>query len=141
MVPSDPQLENLRSAAASLTNSSFQLPSRLHSSYRGTMNLPWSQSEKVIARAAFGRASEAAEADYLRRHSSYRVNSLEDLVNLEQQIREWRKEWSFLLDYRYSQLDWVFPMLIRKGWLKIDDLNGLMEERLEYYRSVLADIL
>ena len=105
------------------------------------MNLPWSQSEKVIARAAFNSAVGAAEADYLRRHAAFSVTSFEDLCNLEQEIREWRKEWSFLLDFRYSQLDFLFPLLIRKGWLKIEDLKGVKEERLAFYRSNLADIL
>lgn len=41
-----------------------------------------------------------------------------------------RREIDNKYDFRYSQLIWVFGRLLREGWLREDDLQGLDEQKI-----------
>lgn len=44
--------------------------------------------------------------------------------------RKKRREIDGKYDYRYSQLVLVFGRLLNEGWLEIDDLEGLDEDKI-----------
>jgi hypothetical protein len=96
----------------------------------------WSASEKAIARRAFDAALQR-ELQAVIREAKERATKLEqpaDLWELEGWLTERRNEIDRTFDYRYSVLPIVFQNLIRKGWLKEQELAGLAEDKLTYVR-------
>jgi len=41
-------------------------------------------------------------------------------------------------DYRYSVLLIVFAQLIKDGWLTVDELKGLTEDKINWMSKILA---
>lgn len=41
-------------------------------------------------------------------------------------------------DYRYSVLMLVFSRLVSEGWLTLDDLSGIGDEKVEVIRNVVS---
>jgi len=102
------------------------------------MSTTWPEKEKAVARAAFDRAASAAEKEIIKRHAAYPLESLDDLWNLEQEIRKWRKEHGYIFQYRYSHLDECFGICVRRNWLTLENLRGLGEERLQRIRRIAS---
>jgi hypothetical protein len=96
----------------------------------------WSDREKKIARGVY----EAALADELASTLSdfkSRVAALtapQDMWDLEQYLRERRREIDWKYDYRYSQLIRVFGLLFREGRIREEQLVGLSERKLHAIR-------
>ncbi|WP_085121454.1 hypothetical protein [Tistlia consotensis] len=103
-------------------------------------DLKWSGSEKKVARRAFDQAAEAVFAELLAefRRRAAAVAEPADLWELERHLRQQRRALEELLDFRYSQLPFVFARLIHEGHLDEAQLAGLAEEKLELVRSYLA---
>jgi Photoprotection regulator fluorescence recovery protein len=103
-------------------------------------HLPWTGSEKKIARRAFEEALEARlaklMADFKARAAA--VARPAEMWDVEQYLREQRQEIDQLFDYRYSQLPLVFGRLIRSGELNEERLSGLSEEKLEIVRRIAS---
>ncbi len=103
-------------------------------------DLKWSSSEKRVAREAFDSALEAAltkvMAEFKRRAAA--VAKPSDLWEIEDYLRQQRREIGETFDYRYSQLLLVFARLIREGYLDESRLAGLSEEKREIVRSILS---
>jgi hypothetical protein len=99
----------------------------------------WSPSEKKVARSAYEHALEAALAklttEVMARAAS--IATPTDLWALEDYLREQRRRFDELFDYRYSRLPLVFARLIREGHLDEARLSGLSEEKLEMIRRLL----
>jgi hypothetical protein len=97
----------------------------------------WSPTQKKAARAAFDLAV-ARELKAIRQHVEAMLTSdAEDRViwKLEEYLYEKRRELDQKYDYRYSMLMLVFPRLVREGWLTLDELDGIGEEKIEVFRS------
>ena len=94
-------------------------------------DLQWSKREKQIARAVFERAFEREAAAFLAqvRAKALEVAELPDAWNLEQMLRDKRRELDQRYDYRYSALIFVFADLILAGWLDLDELTGLADDK------------
>ncbi|MBU0558614.1 MAG: hypothetical protein KJ799_02585 [Bacteroidetes bacterium] len=98
----------------------------------------WTPSEKKIARASFDLAYNR-EMEELKNQIYEKVAKIKenkDIWSLHDYLttrRDWVDE---KYDYRYSQLIRVFGILIREGYLSIDDLNGLDEEKIEAIRMI-----
>src|SRR5215208_5595609 len=103
-------------------------------------DLKWSPSEKKIARSAFDGARELAlakvMAEFKRRASA--VSTPSDMWEVEDYLRQQRREIDERFDYRYSQLLLVFARLIREGHLDEGRLVGLSEEKRNIIRSFLS---
>lgn len=102
-------------------------------------NETWSRGEKAIARRAYEQAYSrelAALADEVRR-SAKRITEPQHIWALHDFLTRKRKEIDQKYDYRYSQLVFVFALLIRDGWLSEDELAGLAEDKLARIRAVL----
>ncbi len=94
--------------------------------------LKWTKAEKKIARAAFDKAYEREIAHIRKEFTAMLLNLKDDddIWKLEKYLRERRKDIYRKYDYRYSQLMWVFTILMKQGWLKEADLEGLSEDKL-----------
>jgi hypothetical protein len=94
-------------------------------------DLPWSKREKQIARTAFEQALEREAAAFIKlvRARALEVTELSDVWDLEQMLRDKRRELDARYDYRYSVLLYVFADLIQAGWLSLDDLAGLADDK------------
>lgn len=100
-------------------------------------NLEWSPAEKKIARAAFDAALEAALAKVMAEFKSRAaaVATPSEMWEIENYLREQRREIDETFDYRYSRLPLVFARLVREGHLDESRLAGLAEEKREIIRS------
>jgi exopolyphosphatase/pppGpp-phosphohydrolase len=103
-------------------------------------DLKWSPSEKRVAREAFDSALESAlakvMAEFKRRAGAAATPT--DLWEIEDYLRQQRRQIDETFDYRYSQLLVVFARLIREGHLDESRLAGLSGEKREILRSFLS---
>jgi exopolyphosphatase/pppGpp-phosphohydrolase len=103
-------------------------------------DLHWSPTEKKIARKAYDAALESAlgkiVTEFKRRAAA--AVTVTGVWEIEDYLREQRREIDQMFDFRYSQLPSVFAYLIRKGHLEEGALDGLSEEKRDIIRSLLA---
>jgi hypothetical protein len=94
-------------------------------------NLPWSKTEKVIAKRAFESAyrRECQAVAQRIRDMSRDITTPEDLWHLYDFLRDKRAEIDVKYDYRYSVLLFVFARLLKEGWLHAAELEGLRPEK------------
>jgi hypothetical protein len=100
----------------------------------------WTDREKKIARLAFevALAEELAStiADFKVRVAA--ITEPDEMWELEQYLRERRRDMDRKYDYRYSQLILVFGQLLREGRIREEQLVGLSEEKLNDIRRFAA---
>ena len=103
-------------------------------------DLKWSPSEKRVAREAFDFGSRiGARQGYGRiQEAGGAVATPSDLWEIEDYLRQQRREIDETFDYRYSRLLLVFARLIREGHLDESRLAGLSGEKREILRSFLS---
>jgi Photoprotection regulator fluorescence recovery protein len=103
-------------------------------------DLKWSPSEKKVARRAFDTALDSAlgkvMAEFKKRAAAATTPS--DMWEIEDYLRQQRREIDDVFDYRYSQLSLVFARLIREGHLEEGLLAGISEDKREIIRSFLS---
>lgn len=92
----------------------------------------WSKTEKESARQAFGRAyeRECKELSNKVKEMANTAKTPEDIWELHEFLTEKRKEIDEKYDYRYSVLILVFGRLLREGWIALDDLKDLDEDKI-----------
>jgi hypothetical protein len=97
---------------------------------------PWSGSEKKIARRAYEAARQTVLAGTLAefKAKAAAATTIDDMWSIVDALRRRRRELEELLDYRYSQLPFVFARLIVEGHLDERQLAGLSEDKLEEVR-------
>jgi plasmid stabilization system protein ParE len=101
----------------------------------------WSPSEKAIVKKAFDWALNRelqATIDVTKRMAQA-IKRPADLWQLEQFLRDRRKEIDREFDYRYSVLPLVFAKLIREGKLSHEHLQGLSEDKFTLIRQLTRD--
>jgi Photoprotection regulator fluorescence recovery protein len=118
---------------ASLPNSGSQSESFYH------RDIKWSQVEKVVARKAFQQALQREFEIVMNeaRQRAAKIKEPSDMWDLEDYLTQSRKNIDRDFDYRYSRLLEVFAVLIRRGRLSLEELDGLGEEKLDEIRSTL----
>lgn len=103
-------------------------------------DLHWSASEKKIARRAFDAALERAlakvMADFKARAAA--VTTPAEIWDIGDDLYRQRREIDRTFDYRYSQLLFVFAVLIRKGHLDEEELRGLSDEKIGSVRDLVS---
>jgi hypothetical protein len=95
--------------------------------------ISWSKSEKVIARHAFDTAYKR-ECDAILaklKEKIAKATEPEHIWQIHDYLTEQRKITNKKYDYRYSVLILVFARLFQEGWLKLTDLEGLAEDKIE----------
>ncbi|MBF2036489.1 MAG: hypothetical protein IGR92_13700 [Leptolyngbyaceae cyanobacterium T60_A2020_046] len=92
----------------------------------------WSGIEQEIAQSAFEKAyrREVEAVVAAVRTRAAHVTELEDVWRLNDFLSARRHEIDGKYDYQYPVLIFVFAQLIKEGWLQLDDLKGLADEKL-----------
>ena len=96
-------------------------------------HIPWTPSEKKVARKAFDQAFERqcssikAEAEKMIAN----VGAPSDIWRIHDYLSQRRRTVDALYDYRYSVLLNVFGKLLSDGWLLEADLAGLAEDKID----------
>ena len=103
------------------------------------LDIKWSKGEKKAARKAFDVAYKRECADLIKRiqAKAEKLYVPEDLWNLHDYMDKEIINFGKKYDYRYSVLLLVFAQLIKDGWLTLDELKGLSEEKLERINKLL----
>jgi hypothetical protein len=103
-------------------------------------DLRWSSSEKKIARRAYEAAADLVLARALEefKTKAAAVVTPSDMWDIEDYLRRRRRELDELLDYRYSQLVFVFGRLIHEGYVDEAQLAGLSDDKLEAIRHYVS---
>jgi hypothetical protein len=106
--------------------------------YAITMDHSWSPRDKAIARRAYDEALANAKKEIFTLFKEQSIASTDDLWDLEEWIREQRKEMSSIFIYSYSKLELVFCISIRRGWLKLESLEGLSPPIFESIKRIVS---
>ncbi len=96
----------------------------------------WSDSEKKIARRAYDKALASELASVLKQLKalSAKADKPEDIWTIHEYLGKQQRQIGEKYDYRYSQLIFVFGLLLREKWIEEQDLTGLNEEKLAAIR-------
>ncbi|MDF5724291.1 MAG: hypothetical protein PUP91_28265 [Rhizonema sp. PD37] len=92
----------------------------------------WTDIEKKIARTAFDKAYER-EVKALLKQVQEQANKLVDvgeLWRLHDFLSAKRHDIEGKYDYQYSVLLFVFAGLVKEGWLHLNELQGLDQDKL-----------
>jgi hypothetical protein len=97
-----------------------------------TTEIEWSQTEKEIAQAAFEKARERELDSVIKtvREAANSITNSDELWRLHDFLSSKRHEIDGKYDYRYSVLILVFSQLVKEGWLSLDELKGLAQDKL-----------
>jgi hypothetical protein len=102
-------------------------------------DLPWSKSEKTIAREAFDKAYKREVNSIVVEVKKMvdKISDPKDIWRIHNYLSEQRRQTDEKYDYRYSVLLLVFARLIEDKWLTEADLHGLREDKLQAIRTML----
>ncbi len=100
------------------------------------MQRDWTKKEKTIARKAFDLALARRNQQLVEYVNTTPVQSIADVWALLDTLQAAAKDIDRVFDYRYSQLDLIFPRLIHDGLLSMEELDGFSAERLESYQRL-----
>ena len=91
----------------------------------------WTKSQKVHARGLFDLALSREYDDLIKTLNSTKIETPEEVWDLHDMLGKKRKELNGKYDYRYSQLIFVFAQLVRGGYLTLEELEPIGEEKLK----------
>ena len=99
----------------------------------------WSKKEKAIARRAFENAYEKECKDLIEKTQKRASEAKEpsDIWRLHDFLTKRIKEIENKYDYRYSTLILVFARLMQEGWLTVDEMEGLDEDKITKIRYLV----
>ncbi len=102
----------------------------------------WSKTEKAIARAAYDKAfrNECNHIIETVKQKACMLSEPRGIWELEDYLRRKRKEIDNKYDYRYSALPYVIGHLVREGWITMEDLEGLGEEKRERINGIATAV-
>lgn len=99
------------------------------------MSSGWSDADKSVAHEAAKRAKAAAENEALGLFQAYPVKKVEDLWNLELQIREWRRDRHHVFTLNFARAEDQIVGWLARGWIDSTDIDSFSESRLEKIRK------
>lgn len=96
----------------------------------------WSASEKKVARRVFEAALQRELAEVMTEFQARaaRAKRPVDMWSVQEYLARTRHEIDAKYDFRYSQLELVFGMLLREKRIGEEDLQGLAEDKLARMR-------
>ena len=99
----------------------------------------WSKTEKKKARETFEKAyrRECAELARKIRVKAKELSGPDDIWRLHDFLTKERRELYHKYDYRYSVLIFVFATLIKEGWLSLEELDGVGEDKTSQIAALL----
>jgi hypothetical protein len=94
--------------------------------------IEWSQTEQEIAEAAFEKARERELNSVIEtvQKAANSITNTDELWRLHDFLSSKRHEIDGKYDYRYAVLILVFSQLLKEGWLSLDELQGLEQDKL-----------
>ena len=101
------------------------------------MNESWSKKEKEVARKAFDLANDNRLKEIIGAVRNFKLETWQDLASLTQFIKKKEKETDMAFDYRYSILIISFANFIREGFITLEDLEGLNDDKIEKIQEIL----
>lgn len=104
------------------------------------IDFKWSQTEKKIAREAFNKAYQK-ECNVIIAKLKKMIKTTkepDDIWHICDYLTEQRDRTDEKYDYRYSVLIFVFARLIKEGWLKEADLEGIGKDKIEKVQFLLT---
>ena len=92
----------------------------------------WTDTEKNIARTAFDKAHEREIEALIKRvrEEASTIVELSNLWQLHDFLSAKRYEIEGKYDYQYSALLFVFAGLVKEGWIHLNELEGLNQDKL-----------
>lgn len=98
----------------------------------------WTDTEKMIARTAFDQAYRREIEALLKRiqAEASALVELNDLWRLHDFLSAKRHQIEGKYDYQYSALPFVFAGLVKEGWLQLNELEGLSQDKLAKINSL-----
>jgi hypothetical protein len=101
----------------------------------------WSPAEKKIARRVFDQALQRELDEVVRtvKEMARDIKEPSDVWKIEAYLTRRRKSIDADYDYRYSQLPLLFGQLLSKGRIRLEDLQGLDEDKLLFVRFMMKD--
>jgi hypothetical protein len=99
----------------------------------GSAMSDWYNGEKKMARRTYEAARQALLGKTFTefKAKAAAAKDVDDMWAIGDHLRQHRRELEGLLDYRYSQLTFVFGHLIIDGHMDVGQLAGLSEDKLE----------
>jgi hypothetical protein len=100
----------------------------------------WSKSEKVVARRAFDTAYKR-ECDAITaklKEMIAKATEPKHIWRIHDYLTRQRKNIDEKYVYRYSILTLIFARLLSEGWLKMSDLEGLGEDKIEEIKKLTS---
>jgi len=96
----------------------------------------WSKREKTVAKRAFENAYEKECQDLIQQiqKKANEAKDPADLWRLYDFLRKRIKEIEGKYDYRYSMLIFVFARLMKEGWITVNEIEGLSEDKIAKIR-------
>jgi Photoprotection regulator fluorescence recovery protein len=92
----------------------------------------WSIAEQTVAKAAFDKAYDREINALIEeiRHQSGAIGVIEDVWSLHDFLSAKRHEIDGKYDYNYPMLLFTFAGLVKDGWLQLDELKSLSQDKL-----------
>lgn len=92
----------------------------------------WSDTEQEIAQTAFQKAYQRETRTLIEhiKEQSGQITVLDDIWQMHDYLSARRHQIDGKYEYRYTSLIFVFAQLLKEGWLKLEDLNGLEKDKL-----------
>lgn len=92
----------------------------------------WTEIEQKVARFAFEQAYKREIEALISqvRHKIDTLDELDDIWQLHDFLSARRYEVEGKYDFKYSILLFIFAGLIKDGWLQLNELEGLDEDKL-----------
>ena len=105
--------------------------------YAKMRDLRWSAKEKAIARRVFDHAlhRELEAAIREAKQMAERIKQPDELWELEHHLTRRRKEIDAKYEFKYSVLLLVLADLVRERHISMDELHGLVEDKLRIVRD------
>jgi hypothetical protein len=101
--------------------------------YMSMNELKWTKSEKIVAKRAFEKCYQR-ECEAILTKLKERIATVDkpsDIWMIHDFLTKELKKIEDKYDYRYSILIFVFARLLKEGWLKESDLDGLDKDKIE----------
>jgi hypothetical protein len=98
----------------------------------------WKAAEKKLARRVFESALQTELAEVMAKFKELAANAEipDDMWAIQDYLARAQREIDRKYDFRYSQLEVVFGLLMREKRIEEQDLNGLGEEKLSTIRRI-----
>ena len=99
----------------------------------------WTKTEKQIAKKAFNLAKSRAYKELIDTINSKVIKTQNQIWELRDLLNKKAKEFDNKFDYRYSQLPILFIRYINEGLLRIEELEGLSEDKIYIIRDIIEN--